>query len=81
LRPRVEIIVDELAVHGLPPREARAAASAFEARLAELAIADTSVAERADSFRALPAIDARADNLGEAVAGAVWGEISRGARR
>jgi hypothetical protein len=76
LRPRVEIVVDELVMRGLQPGEARTAAEALEARLAQLAVASRTVAERAESFRAIPTIDARGDNMGEAVAGAVWGEIS-----
>jgi hypothetical protein len=81
LRPRVEIVVDELVVRGLRPTEARSAADAFEAHLAQLAAGEAPVAERTESFRAAPAIQAGSDELGKAVAGAVWSEISGSARR
>jgi hypothetical protein len=78
LNPPIEIVVDELVVRGLSPGDARSAADAFETRLAQLAVGDSSVAERTESFRALPAIESRPSDLGKAVAGAVWGEISGG---
>jgi hypothetical protein len=81
-RPRVEIVVDELVVRGLPHAAARAAAVAFEARLAALA-ADAGAAPptRVEAFRRLPAVEGPAGSpgaLGAAVAGAVWSAVAGG---
>jgi hypothetical protein len=78
----IEIVIDELVVCGLSPDDARAAASALEARLAVLA-ADpgAKVPARAEAFRRLPQVAAPAGApgaVGEAVAGAVWGAVSAG---
>ena len=84
-RARVEIVVDELVVRGLPPEAARVAAAAFEARLSTLAgAAGADVPERAESFRRLPPVTAPADSpaaVGAAVAGAVWSSVSGGRAR
>jgi len=78
---RVEIVVDELIVRGLPPEQARAAAAALEARLGVLAAhSDATVPERAEAFRRLPAVETTADSLGDSVADAVWGAVSGGER-
>jgi hypothetical protein len=81
LKPRVEIVVDELVVRGLSPSEARSAAESFEAHLAQLAGKEASFAERTESFRPVPAIQAGRQEIGKTVAGAVWGEISNGGTR
>lgn len=79
MSPRVEIVIDELVVRGLSRRDARAAAAAIEARLAELA------ATTGDRHPGTPDRPARVvvpagepEALGNAVAGAVWTAI-RGA--
>ena len=71
---RVEIVVDELVVSGLPPELARVAAAALEARLTELAAGSTGAIQAcSESVRRLPAIEAASPaGVGEAVAGAVW---------
>jgi len=83
--PRVEIVVDELVVRGLPHAEARAAAAAFEARLAALAAeAGHPPPARAEASRRLPAVAAPAGSpgaLGAAVAGAVWTAVADGGAR
>jgi hypothetical protein len=84
-RARLEIVVDELVVRGLPPEAARAAAAAFEARLSTLAgAADADIPERAESFRRLPPVTAPAGSpaaVGAAVARAVWTSVSGGDAR
>jgi hypothetical protein len=77
----IEVVIDELVVHGLSPGEARAAAAALESRLAVLARAhDTAVPARAEAFRRLAPLSAPSPAaLGESVAGAVWGAVSGGA--
>ena len=75
---RIEIVVDELVVRGLPPAQARAAAAAFEARLVELAGEPAVIAARSDPARLLPTVQAgTAAGVGEAAAGAVWKELAR----
>jgi len=81
LTPRVEIVVDELVVRGLPPSEARSVADSFEAHLAQLAAEGARLAERTEAYQAVPAIPAGRSEIGSAVAGAVWGEISSGGQR
>lgn len=81
----IEIVVDELVVRGLSPEAARAAAAALEAKLTALAgEAEAVLPERVEAFRRLPPVAAPADSpaaVGEAVAGAVWGAVSRGGAR
>jgi hypothetical protein len=73
---RVELVVDELVIHGFSPDQARAAAAAFEARLTALAATPASIAERDESVRLLPAVEAGTPaGVGEAAAGAVWREL------
>jgi len=71
---RVEVVVDELVVRGLPPEQARAAAAALEARLTVLAAGRTdAISPRSESVRRLPPVRAASPaGVGEAVAGAVW---------
>jgi hypothetical protein len=78
---RVEIVVDELVFRGLSPEAARAAAAELEARLAELAAADAEIPARAEHSRRLPAIDAPADGVGNAVGDAVWAALAGGEAR
>ncbi len=79
---RVEIVVDELVVRGLDGGAASAAADALESRLAALAAhAEGPIPARAEAFRRLPAVEAAPDGVGAAVADAVWGALSGGARR
>ena len=80
---RIEIVVDELVVRGLSPEAARAAAAALEARLADAGRQSGAERPRARArhFRRLPAIDAARGSpaeLGDAVAGAVWGALAGG---
>jgi hypothetical protein len=73
----IEVVIDQLVVHGLSPSEAQTVAVALEARLAAVA-RDGEVASRSDQFRRAGAVTAPAGNpaaLGEAVAGAVWGAV------
>jgi hypothetical protein len=81
---RVEIVIDELIVRGLSPSAAGDAAAALEARLTALAESGDAVRERAETSRRLAPIDLPAGSpgaLGDAVAEAVWGAVSReGAR-
>jgi hypothetical protein len=83
-QPRVEIVVDELVVRGLEPREARAAAAALEGRLSELAGAGADgLASRDEAVRRLPPVAPASTApaaLGEAVAGAVWNGLASGGR-
>ena len=78
--PRVEIVIDELVVRGLAPEAARLAAAALESRLASLAQEGAAgVSTREDSCLRAPAIDVPPGSpgaLGDAVAGAVWRELS-----
>jgi hypothetical protein len=78
---RIEIVVDELVFRGLSPEAARAAAAGLEARLSELAESGADVPARAEHFRRLPAIDAAADGVGEAVGSAVWSLLAGGEKR
>jgi hypothetical protein len=77
---RIEIVVDELVVRGLSPHDAHVVSAALEQRLTALAEqSPAKIAERAEAFRRLSAIEAPAGSpatLGEAVAGAVWGALS-----
>ena len=81
---RLEIVVDELVVRGLPPEQARLAAAALERRLAGLAAETTATfSDRSEPGRRLPAVDVPAGSpaaVGEAAAGAVWSELAGGAR-
>jgi len=81
---RLEIVVDELVVSGLPANEARLAAAALEHRLAALAAESTAtLSERSEPVRRVTAGDARGASpaaVGEAAAGAVWRELAGGAR-
>ena len=79
MTPRVEIVIDELVVRGFSPAEARLAAAALESRLTTLA-SEAGGARRArdEAYRRLPSVEARSPRqAGEAVAGAVWNEVSR----
>jgi hypothetical protein len=78
---RIEIVVDELIFRGLSPEAARAAAQGLEARLTELAESGADVPARAEQFRRLPAVDAPADGVGEAVGSAVWSALAGGGKR
>jgi hypothetical protein len=76
--------VDELLVRGLAPHDARLAAAALEARLAELAASAGAPRARAEAFRRAPAVDVAGGSpaaLGEAVAGAVWAILGRRSER
>jgi hypothetical protein len=79
---RLEIVIAELVVRGLPPHAARVAATALEDRLTVLAgQSQSSIVERAEAFRRLPAVEAPAGSpsaVGEAVAGAVWTTLTGG---
>lgn len=85
--PRVEIVVDELLLRGVPPEQAEAVAAAIEAHLAALSTRWAqqgvgALAPRDESSRRLPAVETPAtspDALGAAVAGAVVQNL-RGAR-
>jgi hypothetical protein len=78
---RVEIVIDELILRGVPPEHARSVAASLEARLGALTEqSDAVMSERAEAFRRLPAIEATADSLGDSVADAVWGAVSGGER-
>ena len=83
MTPRVEIVIDELIVRGLPPADARVAATALEQRLGVLAAEHgAGMSPRAEAFRRLPAVDAGSPRgVGDAVAGAVWSEVGGGGRR
>ncbi|HXZ58035.1 MAG TPA: hypothetical protein VEG40_10660 [Gaiellaceae bacterium] len=73
----IEVVIDELVVRGLPPGDAHAAAAALETRLAALA-AEGEVRPRAEAFRKLAPVTGDSPSaLGDAVAGAVWGAVSR----
>jgi hypothetical protein len=81
---RLEIVVDELVVRGLPPEQARVAAAAFERRLTALAAGSTAaISERWEAVRRLPAVEAPAGSpaaVGDAVAGAVWQGLAAGGK-
>ena len=79
---RVEIVVDELAVRGLPPEQARTVAAALERQLTALATGSTAtIAPSSESVRQLPSVQAAsAAGVGEAVAGAVWHGLGGGGR-
>ncbi|MFL6016527.1 MAG: hypothetical protein ACJ74V_03205 [Gaiellaceae bacterium] len=74
---RVEVVIDELVLRGVDPAQARAAAAVLETRLAALAGAhDAGVRERAEAYRRLAPVTAAPDELGGAVADAVWKAIA-----
>jgi hypothetical protein len=75
---RVEVAIDELVLRGeLSPAQARAIAARLESRLAVLAQAhEGSLRGREEAFRRLEPVTARQDELGDAVADAVWGAIA-----
>jgi len=74
---RVEIVVDELILRGVPPEQARSVAASLEARLGALAErSDAVMPERAEAFRRLTAVEATAGSLGDSVADAVWGALA-----
>lgn len=81
----IEITIDELVMRGLAPTDARTAAAALAARLAELARdGDTAAARRDEAFRRTASVVAPATEpsaLGAAVAAAVWGAVSSGGGR
>ncbi len=78
---RVEIVIDELILRGVPPEQARAVQSSLVARLEALAArSDAALPERSEALRRLPAVETAAGGLGDAVAEAVWGAVSGGAR-
>jgi hypothetical protein len=81
VRPRLEIVVDELVVRGLTPEQACVAAASLETRLGVLAEeSDAAVPDRAEAFRRVPEIGVPAASpaaLGEAVAAAVWGAVAQ----
>jgi hypothetical protein len=78
---RIEIVVDELVFRGLSPEAARSAAAGLEARLTALAESGAEISARAEHFRRLPAIDAPANGVGEAVGSAVWSALAGGGAR
>ena len=82
MRPRVEIVIDELIVRGLSSGDARVAAAAFEERLGALAAEQGAApSPRAEAFRRLPAVEAGSPRgIGDAAAGAVWSELGGGGR-
>ena len=74
---RVEIVIDELILRGVPPERAHEVAASVEARLGSLAAGEQgAVPERAEASRRLPEIDATPDTLGDSVGDAVWGSIT-----
>jgi hypothetical protein len=77
---RVEIVVDELVLRGVPNERAGEVEAALGTRLAELGRGD-GLASREEAFRRAP--DVHADSpgaLGDAVAGAVWSAVAGGER-
>lgn len=82
---RVEIVIDELVLRGVPPERAEATAAAIEARLQTLgerwAYASSAPTPRDEPTRRVTATAPHADALGDAVGGAVWGAIAGGERR
>jgi hypothetical protein len=79
---RVEIVVDELTVQGLPPEQARTVAAALERRLTTLAAGSTAaISPSSEPVRRLPSVQAASPaGVGEAVAGAVWHGLGGGGR-
>ena len=86
-QPRVEIVVDELLLRGVPPEQGEAVAAAIEAHLAALSTrwaqdGGGALAPRDEASRRLAAVDTPATSpeaLGAAVAGAVLQNLT-GAR-
>ena len=79
-RMRIEIVVDELVLRGVPREQAPLVAAALERRLELLAEAGPALGARAEAFRRAEPVDVPAAApaaLGEAVAGAVWGALGR----
>lgn len=85
--PTLEIRVDEVVVHGLPPAQARSAVAALEARLQALgegwvtSDASTAIAPRDEAFRRTPIATpetASPVSVGESTASAVWATIAGG---
>jgi hypothetical protein len=79
----IEVVIDELVIRGLSPSEARATATALEARLVLLAREGEATAGN-DAFRRTAVVAAPAAQpaaLGDAVAVAVWGTVSSGGGR
>jgi hypothetical protein len=79
-RPRVEIVVDELVLRGVPSHHARSVSDALEARLAALAegLVPDGAADRDDVSLRLSAVEIPAASpfaLGEHVAGSVWSAL------
>lgn len=87
----IELTIDEVVLRGVPPGQAREVLARIEARLGELAggwsagsANPADLADRAESSRRLPPIDAPAASpaaLGAAVADAVWREVGGGPAR
>jgi hypothetical protein len=78
MTPRLEIVVDELVMHGLTAAESREVAAALESRLTVLAHGhEGQLRGRAESFRRLEPVTAKPERLGRAVADRVWGEVAR----
>lgn len=76
----IEVVIEQLVVHGLSASDAQAAGAALEARLTTLA-RDGDVAPRNDAVRRAGPVTAPAGNpaaLGESVAAAVWSAVSTG---
>jgi hypothetical protein len=75
---RVEVAIDELVLRGdFSPSQARAVAAALEARLTALAEKhEGPVHGRAESSRRLEPVRAERNELGGAVAEAVWEAIA-----
>ena len=87
-RPRLELLVDEIVMRGLPASDARAVIAAMEVRLYQLgelwAASSEAIGTRDDAVRrsapVTPASAAGAD-VGESVASAVWAIVAGGERR
>jgi alpha-D-ribose 1-methylphosphonate 5-triphosphate synthase subunit PhnL len=81
---RLEIVIDELVLRGVPPERAHETAAAIEARLTALgerwAQSPAALAPRSEANRRVAAAAPHARGLGAAVGGAVWGAIARGGR-
>jgi hypothetical protein len=73
---RVEIVIDELILRGVPPERAHDVAASLEAQLATLAADGPIPRARAEASRRLPEVETNIDGLGRSVAGAVWGGIA-----
>jgi len=77
----IEVVIDELVVRGLGQADAHAVAAALEAELVRLEPAAQGIRPRAEASRRLEPVSAASPKaLGYAVAGAVWGAVSGGAR-